>query len=537
MTSGSTVLPARVARRAAPARLDVRRVWTDVVPVALVLLAVVARLVQWAGGRSLWLDEVFITRSIISRGFVELVTEPLAHRQAAPSLWLWAEWVAVQLFGDGERALRLVPLLSGLATLVLALAVARRVLPAVLVPVAVLFVVVNPVLLYYANEVKQYSSDVTVTLLVVLLALRALPDPEQRLRRVVLLSAAGCVAVWASHTAVLSLAGVSVALVLERLRAAGLSAAVRTAALLSPWLVSLAVAYVQVLAPVRDNSPLINYWAPTFPRGGSDLPAWLVRRVTALTDDPLGLAVPALAAGLLLLGAAALVVRSGWRAAVVVLPLLLGVLAAALSAYPLASRLALWSVPLLAVLLAAAPWVVLRGGWQRPAAVAVGAGLLVTALPAAGAAAPALVQVQHREELGPVLAEVAGRVRPDDLVLPDVATQIALSYYGPRTGVERDGYVQLVPRRWNTSCEDARLLRVFADRRVWVLSSHQNTDIRGQGTRADLLSRLGSVTRVGDLVVREGAQAVLFDPTATGQLPAAANDPRLCLRVELLPGR
>jgi hypothetical protein len=106
-------------------------------PVVFVALGVLARLRQWLGGRSLWLDEVLIADNIVHRGFGELATAPLLHFQVAPVIWLEVEHLATVLFGDGERALRLVPLLAGLGVVWLSWITARRLLPDVLVPVAV----------------------------------------------------------------------------------------------------------------------------------------------------------------------------------------------------------------------------------------------------------------------------------------------------------------------------------------------------------------------------------------------------------------
>ncbi|MBC7374771.1 MAG: glycosyltransferase family 39 protein, partial [Frankiales bacterium] len=149
-----------------------RTAWVRWAPVLLLVLGAEMRLRQWFGGRSLWLDEALIARSLVSRDYVGLVSSPLQGDQAGPVLWLWSTRLSLDLFGDGERALRLVPLLGGLAALVLTWRMAKRLLPDVLVPVALLVTVLSPSLLYFSNEVKPYSVDVAVCLALILLALR-----------------------------------------------------------------------------------------------------------------------------------------------------------------------------------------------------------------------------------------------------------------------------------------------------------------------------------------------------------------------------
>ncbi len=154
---------------------------------------------------------------------------------------------------------------------------------------------------------------------------------------------------WASFASVFVLAGLSVVLVLQALARAGLAAAARRAAWLSPGSLSLGIAYVLVLHRLADSEVLSTFWDYTFPDGTGDLPTWLLRRSIDLTVTrwswPCGRSRWS---------------RSGWArtasgrrrpqqlaarfAAVPVRPARRG----AVSAYPFASRLALWIAPLAA---------------------------------------------------------------------------------------------------------------------------------------------------------------------------------------------
>ncbi|MCW2777896.1 MAG: hypothetical protein JWN17_1621, partial [Frankiales bacterium] len=316
-----------------------QRLWVERAPVLLVALGVLLRVRQWAGDRSLWLDEALVAQSLLTRGHVSLATQPLLHNQAAPQGWLQAVRLCVEVLGDDERSLRLVSLLAGCAALALLARLAGRLLPPVLVPVAVGLAALSPELVYYSNEVKPYATDVTVVLAVLLVALR---------RRPLELALVGAVAVWCAYPAIFVLTGASVVLVLAE---HGLPARVRTAVRLLPWLVSLGVAYVLVLAPLRGREVYEQYWAYAYPRSAGDLPAWLGRRGTDLLATPLRLAVPLLALAVLALGAARLLRRRGAGLVLAAVPP--AVVAGALSAYPLADRLALWLVPVAALLLAA----------------------------------------------------------------------------------------------------------------------------------------------------------------------------------------
>lgn len=503
--------PARHVRRARPD-------WPVLVSAGLVLLGLEIRLLQWAGGRSLWLDEALLARSLVERSYAELATEPLLHKQAAPLLWLQASRFWVEQLGPTERALRVVPLVSGCLALLLLWRLAGRLLPRQLVPVAVGLGALHPGLVYYANEVKPYATDVAVVLAVLLVA---------QTRRPLLLGLTGAAAVWVSYPTVFVLAGTSAVLVLRSRR-------LRTVLLLLPWVVSLGVAYVLVLRPLRGVDVLAQFWGYSFPRSAGDLPAWTVRRAVDLVDRPLELVLAPLALVLLAVGVARLLRDRRTGAALALAGVPVAVVAAAVSAYPLADRLALWLVPLAAVVLA-------RVLPDRPRSGRLSVAPLVLAAVALAAVAgpglvrtlPRAVQVQHVEELKPVLQELAQRLQPGDVVLVDIAAKGAFDYYAPRLGVPRDGVVLFRDGPDVGGCDDAPALGAagFARQRVWLVFSHQLTDESRLGGPTDVLSRAGVVTLTADRISRKGAYAVLLDPVAGSPLPRVPPTHDRCLVV------
>ena len=481
------------------------------------------RIFQWWSARSLWLDEALIARSLVSRDYVGLVAEPLQGDQAGPVLWLWGTRLALDLLGDGERALRTVALLAGLATLVLTWLLARRLLPEALVPVALLLTVLSPSLLYFSNEVKPYALDVAVALGLVLLALRTRDDVRP-------LALAGAVAVWASFASVFVLTGLSVVLVLDALRRRGLLAAARAAAWLSGWVVSLGISYVLVLHRLRDSEILSTFWDNTFPDGADDLPAWLLRRSVDLTRNPLDLVLAPLALLLLGIGLWRVARHHPRRALLTFAGVPVALIAAALSAYPFADRLALWIVPPAFVLLAG----VLPDRVDRAIPLMAGAAALtIVAAPMAAESLPQTVQVLERNELRAVMEELEGALQPGDLVIVDTPAKAPFDFYTDRTGVGRDGVITFATTdEVGGRCNDpaALLTGRFARQRIWVVFAHQLVDTDRLGTREDMIARIEDVTNVRRTIERFGSKAVLFDPTApeTGPVDEPRNPDR-CL--------
>ncbi len=130
--------------------------------VALFLaLGLAARLIRYALRFPLWEDECFLSVNFIGRGYLDLAG-PLEYYQVAPLLFLWAQRTAVALLGFNEYALRLVPLVCGVASLGLFWWVARRLVSGLALVAAVAMFAVSYPPIRYAAEAKQYGMDLFV---------------------------------------------------------------------------------------------------------------------------------------------------------------------------------------------------------------------------------------------------------------------------------------------------------------------------------------------------------------------------------------
>ncbi|NJN31932.1 MAG: hypothetical protein HC824_17050, partial [Synechococcales cyanobacterium RM1_1_8] len=120
-------------------------------------------LVQYASNRALWADEAVLALNLVNRSWGELAG-PLDYDQGAPLLYLWATKLAIVLWGNQELALRLVPLLGSLVGLGLFYQLARQFLGPWRSTLALVWFGSLRYLLYYATELKQYSTDVTLAI-------------------------------------------------------------------------------------------------------------------------------------------------------------------------------------------------------------------------------------------------------------------------------------------------------------------------------------------------------------------------------------
>jgi hypothetical protein len=94
----------------------------------LVLLGVGLRLWEYIFNRSLYLDEILLTRSIVGMPLGELLTKPLLMDQVAPRGFLLIERLVVMVLGPSEWGLRLFPFLCGILSVILFRRLAERVL-------------------------------------------------------------------------------------------------------------------------------------------------------------------------------------------------------------------------------------------------------------------------------------------------------------------------------------------------------------------------------------------------------------------------
>ncbi|MBA2642778.1 MAG: glycosyltransferase family 39 protein [Actinobacteria bacterium] len=392
-------------------------------------MGILLRLVRYVDNRSLWLDEAALALNLINLPVGKLVTQGLFFSQSAPPGFLAVEKAAVGLLGDDEMALRLFPLLSGIAALVLFQHIAARLLP----PATALFVLalfaVNEPLVYYSAEVKPYSSDVAIAALLVLLYLRFAERDTFDLRRVAPLAVAGTIAVWFSFPAVFVLAGVGLALMLTGpdatpLRRLGLAAAVG-----GLCLASFAAMYRMASETISTISRVVFGGAGSNGNRPGQLVNTLHEAWGAIVD-PGGFPRPTN-----WLAAAVLAVGVGWtlayarpnRKALLLVPGIAAFVAALLDKYPAAGRFWLFLLPFgLVVLGLGVSELVRRSGRLLLVAVPLVCLLVVGTVQRAG---ENLADPPRSEHIRPLLSRLVDQWRNGDVLYVYSQSQYALRYY------------------------------------------------------------------------------------------------------------
>jgi hypothetical protein len=389
-----------------------------------VLFGLVCRLSQYAANTSLWHDEAYVALSILHKSFGGLLG-PLDWNEASPPGFLVIEKLVVALLGQSEYALRLVPLVAGLAGMICFAGLARGICGRGIASFwAVVLMAASAKLIVQSNEVKHFTLDLLCAVLLGWLAIRIwhLRSPE---RALVTWGALGAVGLWLSFASLFVFAGTSVALLPRAVRA--WTGAQRTAYVVANLAVLVSLGLL--LGPIRAqlSGDMLGFWAKSFPdtSGFAALVYWLGRSHLGLFDyfwRPFGGVLVALA----LLGGVRCW-RTGRRAELLCLglPVLVALAASFVHRWPFGGNQHMVFAAPAALLLAGEGTETLRlrlirwrwwAGWTCVALVM---------LPGIADAAYRILSPRQRHEVRPVIEFVQRHLHPGDQLLVFCPAEVA----------------------------------------------------------------------------------------------------------------
>ena len=139
--------------------------------VSAIILGIFIRLNVYFQNRSLVLDEANLARNIVERNLLDFF-KPLDYDQYAPPFFSMFSKFSINIFGINEFALKLIPLLAGIISIILLFMILNRILENNILKlyVLLLFIFSDPII-RYSTEFKQYSTDQLFALLLIFLAL------------------------------------------------------------------------------------------------------------------------------------------------------------------------------------------------------------------------------------------------------------------------------------------------------------------------------------------------------------------------------
>lgn len=457
----------------------------------IILVASLVRIIQYLFNRSLWADEASLALNIVNRSYAELL-QPLDYQQGAPIGFLFLEKVAIQIFHSNEYSLRLVPLLGSLITLVLFYYILRRYFQNNAILLGLILIGFLYPFVYFAVEVKQYSTDVTVALCCFLIA----KQTEQSFisnSQTVLFSLLGAILIWFSHPAIFILTGIILGAIVKslwfkRVNLDFSETMARRLVIYLSWLISFVVFYFVSLQALGSNNQLKSSWQDK----GAFLPdsdnfienlIWLLDCLGQFFYSPLGFASPwdGVAIAFFLIGCFYFYHRQRGEIFVVLLPLILTLFAASIQKYPFYGRLVFFLTPIFILLIAEgmSQLIVNRNIYIKWLSIIVVTLLLFQVLQKT---IPLFYTPELREEIRPVLEYIENHKQKGDTLYIFQRGNLQFRFYANQYDYTPDDYILGVDDldQYNgTDVSEQERKRYYNDldqlrgqSRVWVLFSH-----------------------------------------------------------------
>jgi len=466
----------------------------------LVIAAGIAlRIVDFLDNRPLWGDEAALANNIVDRTFQDLLL-PLAHKQAAAPLFLWAEKCASLAFGSSEYAFRLVPLVCGILAVGLFCVVCRRCLSKWQALLATTLFALGDPLIRYSTEVKQYSSDVFFILLIYWASSEFFR--KQTLASSFVLGAAGAIALWFSYPAVFALAVLTVALL-----AAQLKKSQRLLLTLLPilgWTAALIALFVFHLAGLAVNRGLLElYGASAFaPAGFNSLIPWLIALWHEFTSRSLGITVSRsdgqdvtdlVALILASLGAVSFGRKYPRDFSFLALPALIVLVASSAHYYPLVGRLLLFLAPAGLIFIASA----FRPGLSRVSRIAAAFMAIALLWHPVALRVETFGTARTKEDLRPAFDYLLRHWHTGDKLYVYYQSRSPFQFYRKLRGWQEPNVVIGSSHRRDYRLYAAELEHFRGTRRLWLLMSHESQRLENNDLETDYfvttLNHLGSM--------------------------------------------
>ena len=492
--------------------------------VGLLAVGVGLRLVQYLHNRALWMDEAALALNIIDKSPRELLG-PLDYVQNSPIGFLLCSKFITLGFGTSEYALRFLPLLSGIVSVFLFWALARRMARTgdssrwEVALIGLAFFAVGKHLLYYSSELRHYSTDVALVCLLFLLAVSDRPFQEQEREswwRNVALILAGVAATWLSLASIFILAAIGA----TQIMFCGLRKEWRKVAWVAAACAVWAVSFYVHLHMHQTNISLRGLgeeiyvgntmsFMPFPPSSLADL-KWFRETFERMFYFPAGLTYRGLGGFALLVGCISLWRRKKPYLFLLTLPFFFALIASGLHRYPFRDRFILFLAPCMLLLIAEGIGFLMNKTTGKTRLIGalllvmlltqpVAHGLRVIALPRSG------------YEIKPLLEHMKAHWQEGDAAYVAFSEVHPFLYYQPRFGFQ-EGDFELEPRDvvLAGTASEHRAQRVAEllehNQRVWILF--------GYDTAPPLAIAPGQVDGIGKqlkAVSAEGATVFLYE--------------------------
>ena len=426
----------------------------------IICIGIALRLIRYLHNPSLWFDESVYAVDFFTRSFPEFINPSLDYDHGFPYGFPILTKIAIQTFGYSEYAYRLFPLLFGIASILLFYRISRHYISPKAVPFALALFAISDPLIMFSSELKPYSCDVAVALLLYAVTIHV-QSKKLDLPDIVLYAFTGAFVIWLSNPSVFILAGLGTCLVVSALNNKDWSRIRRLSIVFLGWALSFGVYYMMFIQKSYANISMgpeellkLEFaYMPVPPRSLADI-KWFIDCFFETFNFPVGLSVTGVAAFTFLIGCMSLYSEKKEKFYMLLSPVLLTLLASAMHKYPFKGRLILFLVPLMLLFIAEGARKIRDSTTNSTAMIGTVLIGILFIYPVSWAAYHAKNPVS-RAEIKPVITHIKDNWQDGDIVYVYFYSQYAFKYYseihpGPYR-FEQDQYIKgIAPRRWYT---------------------------------------------------------------------------------------
>lgn len=318
---------------------------------AFTITGVILSVINLFNLRSLWHDEACLALNIIDKNMTELL-DPLDYDQVAPIGFLLTEKIFTSLLGESDWSLRIFPLIGFLLSIYLIQSLTTKILKDKTFGLfASAFFATSLLPLQYSIEVKQYIFDVSLTLAILLITIIYNSSSSHKLSW--LYALIGAVAIWYSNISIVILFTSGLYSIYKR-HQSGDKKYLPLAYILGLWSFVFGLYYLMFIHDHPTKGHMVSYWQDAFlPKDILSIEFWQSLQLKFFTY--FGLLRNKLYAFILLplflFGTIFLFKNKRPYSFLLLFPLLLHLILAYLQLYPFHTRLILYLLPTLIVII------------------------------------------------------------------------------------------------------------------------------------------------------------------------------------------
>lgn len=256
------------------------------------IAGILLRLYFYFLNKSLWIDEVYLSASIVNMPLQDLLSAPLQYFQKAPLGFLFIQKLFVTIFSANEMSFRLFPLLCGITSLIMFVPVSKYFLTGKYVWLAVGLFAFAPPIIFHAVEAKQYSTELLAAVIAIWLYINY--NKRLSFKSMFQWGIWGCLLIWFSYTVIFILAAIAISISIKLLLKRNWNDIKYYLIPFGLWVLSFALNFL-FFTQKHAQSEWTVYWfdyyknfAPLLPKSLEDL-KWFPLNFYHLLDYPLGL--------------------------------------------------------------------------------------------------------------------------------------------------------------------------------------------------------------------------------------------------------